>query len=605
MSLWGQRRFFPIYPSTHPPIYALLLVLLCSVPAFSQSAFSEVSAAAGLQFVHQGYHYGGGIAVGDFNGDGWQDMYVTNGYGYPNALFLNNGDGTFRDAAASAGVADTLEGMGTVCGDIDNDGDLDIFLSNHWGPKKLFLNDGSARFTEVGAAAGVGAPGPGTSAALADFDNDGWLDIYLLNHAQDHFDYPNALYRNNRDGTFRDVTAGSGVGSIRSSLAVGFFDFNNDRYPDIYLVNEYERDEVFLNLRDGTFRDLKDDFTIPYGGGMGVDMADYDNDGDIDVYVSNLYRDFLLRNDDGAVLTDATSEVGIENLTMGWGVSFLDYDNDGDRDIHVVNGAMIWPASYDETNVFFRNNGNGFFNEVAAQLGLDSQGDSRASACADFNNDGYVDIAVLNIERDSLQLFENRAGGNNWLQVKLTGRQTNRCGIGAKVEISAGGNVQMTEIRSGSSFASNHGLAAAFGLKRAEVVDYVTVHWPSGQDQTVTEVAVNQVLAVTEPEGGGNSNVPEGFVLYQNFPNPFNPETEIPYRVIEAGSLTLQIVDAGGRQVRTVSLGAHAPGDYTWRWDGRDRSGISVASGVYIYRLNYRSANGNALSQSQKMVLLH
>lgn len=574
-------------------------------PGECQTTFKEISDIAGIHFDYVGFHYGGGIAVGDFNADGFEDLYVTNGNGKPNALFLNNGNGTFSDVAAAAGVADTLEGMGTVCADIDNDGDLDIFVSNHNAANRLYLNDGNATFTDVAATAGLAMPGPSTSVALADIDNDGWLDIYVLNHSQDHVEHSNTLYLNNRNGTFSDITETSGAGSTGTSLAVGFFDFNNDLFPDIYVVNEYQRDELIVNNGDGTFTNLRDEVVIPFGGGMGVDFADYDNDGDLDVYVSNLYRDFLLRNDDGNTLTDVTSASGIENLTMGWGVSFLDYDNDGDRDLHVVNGAMLWPNQYSEKNVFFRNNGNGFFNEVSAQLGLDTEGDSRASVCADFDNNGAIDIAVLNVERGEFQLFNNQTHTNNWIRIRLVGSRSNYCGIGAKVVVKTGGDVQMHEIRAGSSYASNHSLLAAFGLKKAAVIDEINVQWPSGESQTLTDVAVNQILTITEPGTRPvNGNIATQFKLLQNFPNPFNPTTEIPFRLITEGQPTLQIFDVNGKIVWQKTMPHLPAGNHSIEWNGRDSNGKNVSSGVYFYTLQFQSAAGADSPQIHKMILI-
>ena len=197
--------------------------------------FTDITTQAGINYKHHGFVYIGGIVAADFNGDGYSDIYITNGKGYPNQLYINNKNLTFTEIGDSAGVADTREAWGAVAGDFDNDGDMDIFLSNFWSENQLFLNNGNAIFTNVTEVAGVGDSGPSTSAALADIDNDGYLDIYVLNRTEKTVsDHANTLYLNNGDGTFADITVSSGTGDLGTGLAVGFFDYDNDRFMDIY-----------------------------------------------------------------------------------------------------------------------------------------------------------------------------------------------------------------------------------------------------------------------------------------------------------------------------------------------------------------------------------
>jgi hypothetical protein len=566
-----------------------------------------MAAQAGFSYAHHGFMYGGGIVTGDFNRDGFEDIYLTNGQGQPNQLYLNNGDETFSETGKAAGVADTLEGMGAVCGDVDNDGDLDIYLANHFGENKLFLNNGNAIFSDATISAGVGEGGPGTSAAMADYNNDGFLDIYVLNHSQNGNSYANNLYHNNGNGTFSDVALSAHADDTEGTgLAVGFFDYNNDGYADFYIANEYDRDALYHNNGDGTFTNIANPNTIPSGGGMGVDFSDYDADGDMDIYVSNLYRDFLLENLGGGDFKEVSAARGIENLTMGWGINFLDYDNDGDEDLYVVNGAMIWPSQYPEANVFYRNNGNGYFIERAAETGVDDAGDARASACFDFNNDGYMDIIFLNIARGDIRLYKNNNSVNNWITIKLAGTRSNRDGIGARVAVEAGGRVRVKEVRAGSSYASMHSLELGFGLKQHDRVDKITVFWPSGSEQEIIGIEANQLLTITEP---GNRDEQPGtinsFELYQNYPNPFNPETDIPYRLLQPGEVTLEIIDISGKRVMEIKRGFQIPEQYNIRWDGRDKNGNGLASGIFIYRLIHTAENGAISSQAKKLILLH
>ena len=586
----------------HRPVFGLIAAgLLLSAAVHSQTAFTDISESAGIHYRHDGFPYGGGIAPADFDGDGWVDIYLTTGAGYPNQLYMNNGDGTFRETAVAAGVANTSEGMAAVCGDVDNDGRIDLFLANHDGPNRLYRNAGDGTFEDVTMVADVWDQGPATGAAMADVDNDGWLDIYVLNHSQNLGTYLNRLYINRGDGTFREEGAAMNAADGRTGLAVGFFDFNGDRFPDFYLVNEYDTDGLFLNNGDGTFRDIGAELGLLPGGGMGVDFSDFDRDGDIDIYVANLYRDYLYRNDGDGGIDEVSAALGIENLTMGWGVNFLDYDNDGDEDLYVVNGAMIWPERYPEENVFYRNNGNGFFVEAAASLGLADDGDARASASADIDNDGFVDLMVINIDRGRFRLFRNHGNGNRWVSVNLVGSRSNRCGIGARIEVRAGNTVQVREVAAGGSYGAMHSLVTHFGLRSAERIDRLTVLWPSGQETELTHVPTNRELTITEPGDAPATAVPSTIEVMPNYPNPFNPDTRIPFRLTAPARLTLEVYDTAARRVIDRSMGTFAAGDGELLWNGGDRTGRPLPTGVYLYRLRLEDGPNSA---ARKMILL-
>ena len=583
------------------PGYLLLTILfiLCSDDAWSQVSFRERAQIAGIDYQHNGFMYIGGIAVCDFDGDGSQDIYITNGERFPNQLYLNNKDETFSEVGQASGVADLSEGWGAICADIDNDGDADIYLTNYFGENKLFLNDGKAFFTDATAEAGVGDVGPSTSAALVDYDNDGYLDIYVLNRSQAVVDYANRLYRNNGDGTFSDVTDSSGSGDMGTSLAVGIFDYDNDNYPDIYVVNEFGRDGLYHNNGDGTFTNLARELGIPLGAGMGVDFSDYDNDGDIDIYVTNLARDFLLTNNGDGTFEDNGEALGITNVTMAWGVNFFDYDNDGDEDIYVVNGAMAWPQIYSETNVFYINNGTLGFSEKASNMRLDDNGDGRASVCFDFNNDGYGDLLMINVSRGELRLFINQNSGNNWIKVKLEGTESNRSGVGAKIKVEAGGVTQYKEIAVGASFASMNSLVMGFGLNKEEIIEKMTVYWPSGVIQEFTDISVNRLLKINESEESRSlkeiiDEVPQSFALLQNYPNPFNPETTISYDLPTDGEVKITIFNLSGQTITLFDKGMQTSGSYELIWDSKENP-----SGIYFYKLQ----SGN-FSQTKKMILL-
>ncbi len=559
--------------------------------------FTDVAERAGIGYQHSGFMYIGGIAIADFDDDGFQDIYVTTGEGYPNLLYLNDQDGTFAERASTSRIADMSEGWGAVAGDLDNDGDPDIYLTNYFSENQLFLNDGGGRFVTA-VESGASDPGPSTSAALADYNNDGHLDIYVLNRSQAEVDYANALLLSNGDGSFADVTAWSGTGNRGTSLAVSSFDYDADGYQDIYIANEFELDALYNNSRDGTFANRAKELGLPHGAGMGVDFSDYDNDGDLDVYVSNLQRDFLLQNNGDGTFTDR-EDVGILNDTMAWGVNFFDHDNDGDEDLYVVNGGMIWPEQYSEDNVFYLNNDDGTFTEVARQMGIADGGDGRASACVDFNNDGYADIFMINVLRDRVRLYRNNNSGNNWLTVRLVGTSSNRNGIGATVTIEAGNSTQIREVSAGASYASMHSIDQQFGLSRSSLVDRATVRWPSGTVQELTNVGVNQTLVIVEPlptavSDGDTPRTPVVFRLSQNHPNPFNAATSIEFLTPKAGPVSLVIYDLKGSPLKRLVAGRRDAGRHVVLWDAS-----GVASGVYIYKLE-----AGRFTQTRKMALL-
>ncbi|MCH7827164.1 MAG: ASPIC/UnbV domain-containing protein, partial [Bacteroidetes bacterium] len=359
-----------------------------------------------------------------------------------------------------------------------------------------------------------------------------------------------------------------------------------------------------------TFTDLGPALNIPPTAGMGVDYMDFDNDGDFDIYITNLGNDiFLVNNGDGTV-TNRNTAVGITNGSMTWGVNIADYDNDGYDDIYAVNGGMMWPQLYPQKNVYYRNLGNGTFTEMASLVGLgENLGDSRASAYLDINNDGFMDIIFLNILRESenlrdtvrgnAHLFLNQGNNNNWITLKLVGVQTNKSAIGAKVKLEAGNLIQLKEVRSGSSFASMHCLDLGFGLKDNANIDKITITWPSGNIQELTNVHVNQILTITEQNtvtGIDNitSSIPEDFQLRQNFPNPFNPSTQIQFSIKENSFVTLKVFDVLGKKITTLVNKELNSGVYNFKFNADN-----LTSGIYFYKLT-----AGKFTETKKMILL-
>lgn len=590
--------------------FGLLYAAFTNSSIYSQVSFIDYTKESGIDHHHQGWMYGGGAASGDFDNDGYLDLFIADGLGFPNLLYLNNQDGSFREVGFNAGVADTLEGLGVVAGDIDNDGDLDIYVANYFQENKLYLNNGDATFIDATYGSGLDDSGPSNSVAFVDYDNDGWLDVFVVNRSQLFDDYSDKLYKNNGNGKFIDVTESAHVGFMGISLGVGFFDLDNDRDQDIYIADEFARDALYVNNGDGTFTDRSQTFTFAPGGGMGIDFADYNHDGFLDIYVGNFAEDFLLQNNKDGTFSEVAIQSGINNTAIAWGINFFDCDNDGDRDLYVVNGQMImvWDYKYGP-NRFYLNNGNGTFTEKASQLAIAETGDGRGSVTADFNNDGYLDIFIINVNKGKSVLYLNPGGKNHWITLQLEGTKSNRSAIGTRVEVIANGRKQIDEVRAGSSYASMHSLDLEFGLSRATLIDTINVYWPSGINQQFTNVNVNQIFKIIEPseitfvDQDQVSVLPTKFELYQNYPNPFNGETQIRFDLETESDISLQIFNMLGQQVYQVQMNSILAGKHSFVWNGIDQTGSNVPAGIYLFRIILNSNEKVIQSTTQKMIL--
>ena len=475
-----------------------------------------------------------------------------------NVLYRNEGDGTFTDVTQSAGAGDTGYGMGCAAADYDNDGDLDLYVTN-FGPNVLYRNNGEGTFTDVTERAGVGYPSWSAGCAFLDYDSDGDLDLYVANYVAFHLDMstegftpymaghasdwtpdektypdpvnfedlPDVLYRNNGDGTFTDVTKEAGVFNPHGKgLGVVCGDIDKDGDIDIYVANDETRNFLYRNNGDGTFTDIG--FTAGVGydedgqpqAGMGVDLGDYDNDGDLDIVVANFQNEVvcLYRNEYGGFFIEVSFFAGIGRNTMpyvNFGTGFLDYDNDGDLDLFVANGhvldnvALLDPTySYGQPNNLFRNDSPGragrhTFTDVGSISGegLQIKKVSRGTTFGDYDNDGDVDMLVLN-SNDTATLLRNDGGNrNNYLIVKTVGTKSNRDGIGARVKVVAGDLTQIREVKSGSSYMSQNDTRLLFGLGDRAQADLVEVRWPSGTVDGVEQIPARQLLIVEEGKG--------------------------------------------------------------------------------------------------------
>ena len=526
--------------------------------------FTDVAAAAGLTARNvsgsPSKRYlieakGGGAAFLDAEGDGDLDIYLLSGstFGRPdprahNRLYRNDGPRPFVDVTAGSGLGDTSWSMGAAAADFDNDGDADVYVTNY-GANRLFENDGAGRFSDVTAAAGVGDTLWGTGAAWGDYDRDGDLDLYAANFVRFRKDlrprameycqwkgvevfygpeaYPGApdvLYRNDGGGAFRDVSreAGVTVPTPYKGFQPVFSDLDDDGWPDVYVADDTTPNLFFRNLGDGTFRDvsLRSGASHNVNGdvqaGMGVDLGDYDGDGDLDLFVTHFSDDYntLYRNEGGGYFGDVSFRAGLGAASMpwvGWGTAFADLDNDADLDLFVANGH-VYPVvddhdlgtSYGQPNLVFANQGQGVFEDASARAGpgLRVRKVSRGAAFGDYDDDGDVDILVLNAD-DAPTLLRNDGAAGHWLGVRLRGRRSNRDGIGARVRVTAGGRTQVREVRAGASFLSSNDLRAHFGLGAATSVERLAVSWPSGSVQILEDLPVDRYLLIDEESGVG------------------------------------------------------------------------------------------------------
>jgi hypothetical protein len=502
---------------------------------------------------------GCGVAFFDYDNDGWPDIFTLNGTrlgGFPKGqeptahLYRNNRNGTFTEVTQKAGLTRAGWGAGVAVGDYDNDGYEDLFLT-YFGANALFRNNGNGTFTETTAKAGVAtknAPRWGSGATFVDYDRDGRLDLFVANYLifdQSKVAEPgkgancawkgiavncgpkglptdtNLLYRNNGDGTFTDVSDKSGVAKVtgRYSMTAIVTDYDNDGWPDIYVACDSTSSTLYRNNKDGTFTDVALETGTAYnedGGaqaGMGVTIGDYNGDGLPDIFKTHFADDLpiLYKNTGRGFFDDASRAAGFDHTRyVQWGTGFADFDNDSRPDIMTVTGN-VYPEvekyfkeyPHRSPRLVYQNLGNGRFQDVTQKLGpaINEPRSSRGSAYGDFDNDGDVDALVMNMNEPPLLIRNDYKGANHWLTVKLTGVKSNRSAIGAKVTLRAGERVQTQEVTSQTSYYSHNDLRLHFGLGAATQIDALEIRWPNGNSETIKGVPVDKIVKIKEGAG--------------------------------------------------------------------------------------------------------
>ena len=501
---------------------------------------------------------GTGVAILDYDNDGWPDIFIVNGTtledfppgkGPTSHLYRNNHDGTFKDVTVEAGLIATGWGQGVCVGDYDNDGWEDLYVT-YYGKNRLYHNQKGV-FTEVAQQAGVAGSGKswGTGCAFVDYDRDGLLDLIVANYVD--FDLStapapgarascvwkgvpvmcgprglpgakNILYRNRGNGTFEDVTVKAHLDRTDGhySLGISTLDFDDDGWPDIYVACDSTPSILYHNNRDGTFTDVAVTAGAAFNedgreqAGMGTSVADFNGDGRLDIFKTNFSDDTstLYRNNGDGTFEDATfaAGLGLHTQYLGWGTMFFDFDNDGWPDLIVANGH-VYPevdkyhlgSNYQEPRILYHNNGNGTFTDISASagVGITSAASSRGLAVGDLWNDGKLSVVISNMNSPPSLLVNQIRSSNHWIGIQTVGTRSNRDGIGAGITVNIGTRRLVDEVRSGSSYISNSDRRVHFGLGTAERVDSVQVRWPSGLVEQFNNVTVDSIHSLTEGSG--------------------------------------------------------------------------------------------------------
>jgi hypothetical protein len=538
--------------------------------------FKHNSGAFGKKYLPE--TLGPGCAFLDYDSDGWQDILLVNSTGWPEkktaktflALYHNNQNGTFTDVTGTAGLAVEMYGLGVTIGDYDNDGFDDIYITAV-GPNHLFRNLGNGKFADVTAKAGVGDPGFSTSAAWFDYDRDGRLDLFVCNYVdwsieKDQFctlDGKNksyctpqsykgqsaTLYHNRGNGTFENVTQRAGLNDPTSkSLGVAVFDYNSDGLPDLFVANDTEPNKLYKNNGNGTFTDEALTAGVAFSesgtprAGMGVDTADYDGSGRQGIVIGNFTNESmaLYRNDGTGLFTDEAGASGIGKMSaqsLTFATFFFDYDLDGLPDIFAANGhvsddiAVVQPqVKYAQSPHLFRNKGKKKFEEATPRLGRALQRAivGRGAAYGDFDSDGDLDLLIMANNGPARLLRNDNGNQNDLLRVKTVGSRSNRDGIGARVTLkTASGAKLMSVVKTGSSYCSQSELPLTFGLGKADPAKGMTLEiaWPSGQTDIIQDVKPNQSITVQEGKGI-TSAAPIVFVKPEQQPSPSPPPSQ-------------------------------------------------------------------------------
>lgn len=639
-------------------VFCYTVVLLASPLMTQAQSFREISQQVGINAFCQDSHLmGGGVALFDYNNDNYPDLFIIGGEG-PNTLLRNNWDGSFSDVSQEAGVAlGGLFTMGVAVGDIDNDGDEDLLITTgKENPNVLLQNNGNGSFIDISKAAGIQELAWSTSASFGDFNLDGWIDIYVNNYAiyeEEPFSqhirggYANFLYQNQGNNTFVNVAPTLGVADVGCGLAVAFTDCDHDSDPDLYVANDFglsfEPNELYINaFPEAGFRPAAHTAGVHVKiNAMGIAIGDYDEDGDLDYYVTNIADNPFFENTEGGqFFEDVGISKGVNNPDgTSWGTAFLDYNNDTYLDLIVANGQVIEAPHQNNENRLFQGNKDHQFEDVSTKTGLASNQRCRGLSFADLDNDGDLDllfgiVAEDQQSEDNALLYQNNtANKNNWFKLQLVGRLSNRNGYGSQVRIVLGNRSLIREADGGSSYLSHHSNVIHFGLGNHSSIDSLIITWPGGHQDIYTQLKANKAIKVVETSHWYSNSNQEITIfkgdsiflagafqkqagIYHHFlsddngidtalivtkltllekpiqaakevaftaaPNPFSTQTQLQYHLKQDSEVQLSVFDIMGREIRVLIDQQQSAGDYHLPYLLEP---AEKASGILIFKL--------------------
>ena len=606
-------------------VFILLLSVWLASPLFSQLQFSEITKKAGITHHYLGTNeMGAGAAFFDMDNDGDEDLWLSGGL-RPDALYENDGQGNFTDISEAARLLTFTRNKvttGVITGDVDNDGYKDVLLITHIGfPNTLLKNNGDQTFQEMPKTGLEDLEAYSLAAAFGDVNQDGYLDIYAGHYIEkdrltysdsnrdtvsgfDHQCHANQLYLNNGDWTFTNGTAAYEAGDNGCALATLFTDYDGDFDPDILVANDFGQwitPNALLENQQDFFNNVSESSQMNIGiYGMGIATGDYDNDLDLDYYITNLGENVLLKNNGNGTFSNHTLAAGIGDshvtndlLATGWGTAFIDLDNDTDLDLYVVNGyvpaASFIANARANPNSCYENDGTGNYTKVVGNPAIESPNWGRGLAYADIDNDGDLDFLVGNVNKHAtsdttqqVQLFRNDTQlPFNWLKIKLEGTRNNRDGLGSQIRIKANGRWYLQEANGGyGTHASQHSSLIHFGLGTAERVDSLIVFWQGGQQQIETQIAANQLITIKELSLISNlADLPtQSNIQLECTPNPFEKIATLEYQLENKTAVSIDIFDGIGRRVFHQYYPNRSKGTHQLEWLTKER-------GIYFIRL--------------------
>ena len=545
----------------------VLTGLFLSLSLNAQIHFKDKTDFAGLG----GSLLNNGLSLGDYDNDGREDIYVCALNGGPNRLYRNLGHFIFQEVAAQAGVRYFGTSKVSAWADIDNDGDEDLYVGNRDEAGLLYINQGNGTFTEESVARGLVNSFAASSVLFSDINRDGWLDVYIGNVLN-----PNALFLNTGDGHFENHTVASGATDQAVAMGSVFFDYDLDGDDDLYLTHDAQVPYIlYENMGDATFQNISGDAQVNYAGfGMGVDVADYNLDGYMDMYITNLYANVMYENNGDGTFTNVAPLYGVDDPGMGWGVVWSDFDNDRYPDIYVSNDTYFSPYP----NRLYRNVEGVAFALVSNGDPCESPYGGYAAVSSDLDDDGMMDLLVANNGTPGVQLFENISDTNHYISFRLEGVASNRDAIGAKIEVHTSLGIQYDQVIGNSGWAGNNGRWIHFGLADQTYIDKVIIRWPSGAVEEIADLQGDQKYNILEGEGVVTATKPVA-------------EKTAPCKVISSSDHQLTL--AADMEVQSIALidmkGQRVP----VRWSASDEE-VKVklpegAAGIYILSMQTNS----------------